>query len=113
MIRNKAQLITFNINHSHHGKVPLPRSTAAAVAQRARPLHAVPAALAAVQRDVILGPGDAAGEAGAQLHAKLLDGDDIVHGDLQGTAHQVRHGRGDAVSSVEGGGGREEEEQGS
>lgn len=63
---------------------------------------------------MILGPGDAAGEAGAELHAKLLDGDDIVHGDFQGTAHQVRHGRGDAVSSVEGGGnGGEEEEQGS
>lgn len=89
-------------SNTYHGKVPLPRRSTRAIAQGAGPLHAVATALTAVQRDMVLGPGHAAGEARAQLHPQFLNRHDVIHGDLQWTAHQIGQGRRDTVSSVVG-----------
>lgn len=93
---------------TYHRKVSLPYRSTRALAQRTRSLHAVAATLAAVQRDVIVCPGDAASETRSHLHAQVLNGHDGVHGDLQRTAHQVGQWRGDTIASEE----EEEEEAG-
>lgn len=65
---------------SYHAVVSLPQCGALAVAQRTRPLIAVAAALAAVERHMVVGPGDAAREARAHVRAQLLDGQHVVVG---------------------------------
>lgn len=87
---------------THHGKVTLPLDTALAVAEGAGTLQAVAAALAAVEGHMIVRPGDAAGEAGAHVLAQLLDGQHVVHADLQRAAHQVRQGGGQTQRVVPG-----------
>lgn len=88
-----------------HGEVALPRLAADAVAQHARPFQAVAAALGAVQRDLVVGPGDATREARTQLSAQIFDGQNGLGADLQGggrshgrtrergTSDEVRQGR--------------------
>jgi len=44
-------------------KIPLPHSSAGAITDWAGPLQGVASAFGAVQRDMALGPGNAAGEA--------------------------------------------------
>lgn len=89
-----------------HGEVTLPRLAAHSVAQHARSLEAVAAALGAVQRDLVVGPGDATREARTQLGAQIFDGEDGLGADLEGgcgghgragqrgAADEVRQGRG-------------------
>lgn len=67
-----------------HGKVALPGLSADSVTKHARPFQAVAAALGAIQRDLVLVPGNATGEAGTQLGAQILDREDGFGTDLQG-----------------------------
>lgn len=88
-----------------HGEVTLPRLAAESVAQHARPLQAVASALGAIERDLVVGPGHATGEARTQLGAQIFDGQHGLGADLQGggrghgragvrrTADEVRQGR--------------------
>lgn len=59
---------------THHGKITLPLHTALAITEWAGTLQAVATAFAAIQRDMIIGPGDTARKAGANVLAQLLDG---------------------------------------
>lgn len=72
-----------------HGEITFPLDTALAVAQGTGTLQAVATAFAAVEGHMVVRPGDAAGEAGAHVLAQLLNGQHVVHADLQGTAHQI------------------------
>lgn len=63
--------------------------TALAIAQGAGTLQAVATAFAAVERDMIIGPGDAACKAGANVLAQLFDSQHVVHVNFQWTAHQI------------------------
>lgn len=58
---------------SYHGEIPLPDSTAVAITFGAWSLHGVTAAFGAVERDVAVIPGDAAGETARELVAELFD----------------------------------------
>lgn len=64
----------------YHAIVSLPQRGALAVAQRTRPLAAVAAALAAVERYMVISPGDAARETRAHVGAQLFDGQHVVVG---------------------------------
>lgn len=74
-----------------HGEVTLPRLTAEPVTKHARPFQAVTAALGAVQRYLVVGPGNSAREARTQLGAQIFDGEHRFRTDLQGCGG--RHGR--------------------
>lgn len=56
-----------------HGEIALPQLTADAIAEHARALEAVAAALGAIEGDLVLGPGHAAGVTRAELFPQLLD----------------------------------------
>lgn len=86
---------------TYHGQVPLPRSAAGPVADRAGALQSVAPALAAIQGHVAIGPGDAAAEAAVELVAQLLDGHDGLRVHL-GAPTRV----GDVVQAVAQGGQR-------
>lgn len=95
-----------------HGEVALPGLTADSVAENARSFQAVAAALGAIQRDLVVVPGDATGEARAQLGAQIFDREDGLGADFAGcggetsrtgqrrTADQVRQGRGQTEAST-------------
>jgi len=78
-----------SLTATHHGEITFPLDTALAVAQGTGTLQAVATAFAAVEGHMVVRPGDAAGEAGAHVLAQLLNGQHVVHADLQGTAHQI------------------------
>jgi len=65
--------------------------TALAVAQGTGTLQAVATAFTAVEGHMVIRPGDAAGEAGAHVLAQLLDGQHVVHADLQRATNQIWH----------------------
>lgn len=77
---------------TYHAVVSLPHRPAIAVAQRTRSLSAVAAAFAAIQRHMVVRPGDATREARSHLDAQLLDGQHIVIGRhiKRAADHQVR-----------------------
>lgn len=56
-----------------HGEIALPQLTADAITEHTGTLEAVAAALGAIERDLVPGPGHAAGVAGAELLPQLLD----------------------------------------
>lgn len=73
-----------------HGEIALPQLSAETVADHAGPLQAVTAALGTIERDLLVGPHHAAGEAGAQLGAQVLDGEHRLGTHLEGGGRQGR-----------------------
>lgn len=67
-----------------HGEIALPSLSADAVADHAGPLQTVPTALGTIQRNLLVGPQDSAGEARAQLDAQVFDGEHGLGTDFQG-----------------------------
>lgn len=65
-----------------HREITLPELTANSIADHAGSLKAVTAALGAVQGNLIVGPGDATGEAGTELSAQIFDGQDGFRADI-------------------------------
>lgn len=63
--------------------------TALAITKGAGTLQAVATAFAAVERDMIIGPGDAACKAGANVLAQLFDSQHVVHVNFQWAAHEI------------------------
>lgn len=88
-----------------HGEIALPALSADAVADHAGPFQAVATALGAIERNLLVGPQDSAGEARSELDAQVFDGEHRLGTDFQGsgrcrrrtgqrwTADQVRQGR--------------------
>lgn len=75
---------------THHGKVTLPLHTTLAITKGAGTLQAVATAFAAIEWDMIVGPGDAACKAGANVLAQLFDSQHVVHVNFQWAAHEIR-----------------------
>lgn len=71
---------TLSPHCAYHIVVSFPYAGAFTIAQRTRTLITVTSAFNAVERHMIIGPGDATSEARTHVGAQLLDGQHIVIG---------------------------------